>query len=57
MTPDENRIARDMHNRGFIPKRIVEHLGSEGSTITRLVGNECICLFLLLFKFTSCMWL
>ena len=30
MTPDEQRIARDMHNRGIIPKHIAEHLGSEG---------------------------
>ena len=35
MTSDEKRIARDMHERGFIPKHIADHLGRERSTITR----------------------
>ena len=35
MTSDEKRIARDMHERGFIPKHIADHLGRGRSTITR----------------------
>ena len=39
MTADENRIARDMHKRGFIPAHIAGHLGRERSTITRLLAH------------------
>ena len=39
MTPDENRIARDMHARGSIPSHIADHLGRERSTITRLLSQ------------------
>ena len=39
MMPDEKRIARDMHKRGFIPKHIADQLGRERSTITRLLAH------------------
>ena len=39
MTSDEKRIARDMHERGFIPKHIADHLGRDRSTITRLLAQ------------------
>jgi len=39
MTPDEKRIARDMYQRGFIPKHIADQLGRERSTITRLLAH------------------
>ena len=40
MKPDEKRVARDMHARGYIPKHIAEHLGRERSTITRLLAKK-----------------
>ena len=39
-TAEEKRIARDMHNRGFIPNHIAKHLCRERSTITRLLANN-----------------
>ena len=40
MSPEEKRIARDMHERGYIPKQIAEQLGRERSTITRLLAHD-----------------
>ena len=39
MTPDEKRIARDMHKRGSVPKHIADQLGRGRSTITRLLAH------------------
>ena len=39
MTTDEKRIARGMHKRGFIPKRIADQLGRERFTITRVIAR------------------
>ena len=36
MTPDEKRIARDMHKSDFIPNHIAEQLRRDRSTITML---------------------
>ena len=39
MTPDEKRIARDMHKRGLIPKHFADQLVREHSTITRFLAH------------------
>ena len=39
MTPDEKRIAYDVHARGSIPSHIAEHLGRERSAITRFLSQ------------------